>query len=199
MDLWGWMGALVQRYGYAGAFLISIFGNFTIFFPVPFTITIYVFGATLDPLILGLVCGLGSALGEFSAYLVGMGGRRVINERYGNRLESAKLLVQRYGMLVIFLFALLPLPDDLILVPMGMLRYDIRKALLAAFFGKVAMCLIVAYAGRFSFVFVRELFESGGLIGGVASVAVLIVLLFLMIRIDWTRFVEAPSDGDSVG
>jgi membrane protein YqaA with SNARE-associated domain len=199
VDLWGWMGALVQRYGYAGAFLISIFGNFTIFFPVPFTITIYVFGATLDPLILGLVCGLGSALGEFSAYLVGMGGRRVINERYGNRLESAKLLVQRYGMLVIFLFALLPLPDDLILVPMGMLRYDIRKALLAAFFGKVAMCLIVAYAGRFSFVFVRELFESGGLIGGVASVAVLIVLLFLMIRIDWTRFVEAPSDGNSVG
>jgi membrane protein YqaA with SNARE-associated domain len=199
VDLWGWMGALVQRYGYAGAFLISIFGNFTIFFPVPFTITIYVFGATLDPLILGLVCGFGSALGEFSAYLVGMGGRHVIDERYGNRLESAKLLVQRYGMLVIFLFALLPLPDDLILVPMGMLRYDIRKALLAASLGKVAMCLIVAYAGRFSFVFVRELFESGGIIGGVASVAALIVLLFLMIRIDWTRFVEAPSEGDSVG
>ncbi len=196
MDLWGWMGKLVQQYGYAGAFLISLFGNFTIFFPVPFTITIYVFGATLDPLLLGVVCGIGSTIGEFSAYLVGMGGRKVLNERYGKRLESAGLLVQRYGMLAIFLFALLPLPDDLILVPMGMLRYDLRKAMLAALLGKLGMCLIVAYAGRLSFDFVRRLFESSGALGGLISVALLAVIIVLMIRVDWTRFVEAPRDGE---
>jgi len=122
------MGNLVATYGYAGAFLISIFGNFTIFFPVPFVLTIYAFGATLNPLILGLVCGLGSTVGEFSAYLIGRGGRRIIDERYGERLESAKLLVQKYGMAVIFVFAVLPLPDDLILIPLGMLRYNLKRA-----------------------------------------------------------------------
>ena len=193
LDVWGWMERFVGSYGYAGAFIISIFGNFTIFFPVPFAITIYAFGATLDPLLLGVVCGLGSTIGEFSAYLVGRGGRELIDERFGRRLEGAKMLVQRYGMLVIFLFAALPLPDDLILIPLGMLRYSLRKALAAAFLGKVVMCTAVAYAGRFSFVIVRDLFESSGALGGVVSVVLLTLLLVAMIKIDWTRFVGEPK------
>ena len=194
MDWWGWMGNLVSQYGYLGAFAISIFGNFTIFFPVPFTITIYVFGATLNPLLLGLVCGVGSTIGEFSAYLIGLGGRRVLDERYGDRLESAKLLVQRYGMAAIFLFALLPLPDDLILVPMGMLRYDLVKAMAAMFVGKTLMCTIVAYAGLFSYDFVMELFSAGGIIGGIASVVLLVIVIVAMIKIDWTRFIKAEAE-----
>lgn len=192
------MGEMVATYGYAGAFLISIFGNFTIFFPVPFTITIYAFGARLNPLLLGLACGLGSTIGEFSAYLVGAGGRKVIEGKYEKRLESAKLLIERYGMAIIFLFALLPLPDDVILIPLGMMRYDLNKALTAAFLGKVAMCTIVAYAGRFSYTFVRDLFESGGIVGGIGSVVLLAIILIAMMRIDWTRFIEPPSTGDAV-
>jgi len=198
IDILGWMEGFVSSYGYAGAFLISIFGNFTIFLPVPFAIVIYAFGAnpSISPLLLGLVCGLGATVGEFTAYLIGRGGRELIDERYGRRLEGAKALVQRYGMLVIFLFAALPLPDDLILIPLGMLRYSLRKALAAAFLGKVAMCTAIAYAGRFSFAFVRDLFEAGGVLGGVASIALLILVLVVMIRIDWTRFIrERPEAG----
>ena len=103
------MGGFIGQYGYFGAFLISVFGNFTIFFPVPFTLTIYAFGSILNPLILGISCGLGSTIGEFSAYLIGWGGRSMLEERYGKRLESAKLLIERYGVLAIFIFAVLPL------------------------------------------------------------------------------------------
>ena len=190
MDVWGWMADLVTNYGYAGAFLISIFGNFTIFFPVPFTITIYAFGATLNPLILGLVCGIGSTVGEFSAYLIGVGGRRVFEGRYEERLESAKRLIQRYGAAIIFLFALLPLPDDVILIPLGVLRYDLKKALGAMFLGKTLMLTFVAYAGRYSYTFVKDIFESGGVFGGVASVALLVIILVAMMKIDWTRFID---------
>jgi membrane protein YqaA with SNARE-associated domain len=189
-DIWGWMGNIVGQYGYLGAFFISIFGNFTIFFPVPFTITIYIFGASLNPLLLGIVCGIGSTIGEFSAYIVGRGGRRVLDKRYGERLESAKLLVQRYGMLVIFLFALLPLPDDLILVPLGMLKYNLKKAMVAMFIGKTLMCTVIAYAGRFSYDFIMEIFKSGGMLGGLASVFLLVLVLIAMVRIDWTKFID---------
>ncbi len=190
MDVWGWMADLVTNYGYAGAFLISIFGNFTIFFPVPFTITIYAFGATLNPLLLGLVCGIGSTIGEASAYLVGMGGRKVIEGRFEERLESAKRLIERYGATIIFIFALLPLPDDVILIPLGVLRYDLKKALGAMFLGKTIMLTFVAYAGRYSYSFVKDIFESGGVFGGVASVALLVVVLVAMMKIDWTRFID---------
>ena len=190
VDVWGWMADIVTQHGYAGAFLISIFGNFTIFFPVPFTITIYAFGATLNPLLLGIVCGLGSTIGEASAYLVGVGGRKVIKGRYEERLESAKRLIQRYGATIIFLFALLPLPDDVILIPLGVLRYDLKKALGAMFLGKTIMLTFVAYAGRYSYTFVKDIFESGGIVGGVASVALLVIILVAMMKIDWTRFID---------
>ncbi len=196
-DIWVWMGDLVASYGYAGAFLISIFGNFTVFFPVPFVLTIYAFGATLNPLMLGLVCGLGSTLGEFSAYLIGRGGRRVINDRYGERLETAKLLVQEYGMAVIFAFAVLPLPDDLILVPLGMLRYSLRKAMAAMLLGKTLMCVAVAYAGRSSYTLIKDIFASSGVLGGLASTLLLAVIVYAMIKIDWAKYMDVNKPESS--
>lgn len=192
-DIWGWMGSFIANYGYAGAFIVSIFGNFTIFFPVPFVVTIYAFGATLNPLVLGLVCGLGSTVGEFSAYFIGRGGRRVLNDRYGERLESAKLLIQEYGVTIIFLFAILPLPDDLILIPLGMLRYNLRKAMVAMLLGKTLMCTLVAYAGRYSYSIVREIFESSGILGGLSSVVLLVLILIVLFKVDWTRFVKLDN------
>jgi len=189
-DIWTWMSSLVATYGYAGAFLISIFGNFTVFFPVPFVITIYAFGATLNPILLGISCGLGSTIGEFSAYLIGRGGRRVIDEKYGKQLETAKLLVQTHGMAIIFWFAVLPLPDDLILIPLGMLKYSLKKAIIAMFAGKLIMCTAVAYAGRYSYSFIKDIFASSGWVGGFASTALLIVVIYAMLKIDWTKFID---------
>jgi len=199
MSILGWMEGLVYSYGYAGAFVVSIFGNFTLFLPIPYALTIYAFGATLDPLLLGVVCGLGSTIGEFSAYLVGRGGRELIENNYGRRLEGAKKLVQRHGMLAIFLFALTPLPDDLILIPLGMLKYSLRKALAAAFLGKVMMCVAIAYAGRFSFVLVRDIFKSGGIWGGIISLVLLVLLIVAMIKIDWTRFIGNAAVEEAAG
>jgi len=193
LDIWAWMNQTVSAYGYAGAFVISIFGNFTVFFPVPYVLTIYAFGATLNPVILGLVCGAGSTFGEFSAYFIGRGGRRVIDERYGERLETAKLLVQRYGMAIIFLFAVLPLPDDLILIPLGMLRYSLKKAMTAMFVGKTIMCTAVAYAGRYSYSFIKDVFASSGLLGGVASTVLLALIVVALLKVDWTKYLDVKT------
>jgi membrane protein YqaA with SNARE-associated domain len=190
VDLWVWMNDLVANYGYMGAFFISTFGNFTVFFPVPFVLTIYAFGATLNPLMLGLVCGLGSTVGEFSAYLIGMGGRRVLHDRYSKQLDTAKKLVEKYGVAIIFLFALLPLPDDLILIPLGMMKFDIKRAIAAMFAGKFLMCTAVAYAGRYSYTIIRDVFASSGWLGGVLSTGLMIVFIYVMLKIDWSKFIE---------
>lgn len=190
VDIWSWMGNLVTTYGYSGAFIISLFGNFTIFFPVPFVLTIYAFGAKLNPLLLGIVCGFGSTIGEFSAYLIGRGGRRVIDDKYGKQLENAKKLIQKFGVFIIFLFAILPLPDDVILIPLGMMKYDLKKAMAAMFTGKTIMCIGIAYAGKYSYTIVRDLFDSSGILGGFLSVLLLIFVIILLLTIDWTKFLE---------
>jgi len=44
---------------------------------------------------------------------------------------------------------------------------------------------------------VKDIFESGGIIGGVASVALLVIILVAMMKIDWTRFID-DSDLKSI-
>jgi len=190
VDIWSWMNNLVATHGYSGAFIISLFGNFTVFFPVPYVVTIYAFGAKLNPLLLGTVCGVGSTIGEFTAYLIGRGGRTLLNDKYGEQLENAKMLIQKYGMAVIFFFAVMPLPDDLILIPLGILRYDLRRAIVAMLLGKLLMCIGVAYAGKYSYSFIKNIFASSGWMGGIVSTVLLALTIYALLKVDWTKLVD---------
>jgi len=196
LDVWTWMTELVTVYGYLGAFLVCTLGNISIFIPIPFAIIVYAFGSTLNPLLLGLVSGLGSTIGEMVSYFLGWGGRKMIESRYGSRLDAAKRLIDRYGALSVFLFALLPLPDDLLLIPLGMMRYDLKKTFIALLLGKTLMCIFLAYAGAFSFSYLRDVFAAGGVVGGVASVVMLVIIIIVMLRIDWAKMLEDKSVTD---
>jgi membrane protein YqaA with SNARE-associated domain len=194
VDLWTWMIELIQTHGYAGAFLVSILGNISIFIPVPFALVIYAFGSILNPLALGIVAGIGSTIGELSAYLIGVGGRKIIQERYGQKLDAIREIIRKYGVVAIFLSALLPIPDDLILIPLGMMRYDIKKTFLAMLTGKTIMCIFLAYAGFYSLSIVKQIGEDTGLTGIVASAIVLIVIIVAMLKIDWVKIAEVAED-----
>jgi uncharacterized membrane protein YdjX (TVP38/TMEM64 family) len=190
MDIWAWMMELVTSYGYLGAFLVCIMGNISIFLPIPFALIVYAFGATLNPLLLGLVSGLGSTIGEMASYFLGWGGRKVIENRYGSRLDAVEKLIERYGALSVFLFALLPIPDDLLLIPLGMMKYDIKKTFFAMLLGKTIMCLFLAYAGAFSLNYMKDIFSSGGVFSGVLSVILLVLIIIAMLKIDWVKMLE---------
>jgi membrane protein YqaA with SNARE-associated domain len=59
---------------------------------------------------------IGQRAREFSSYFIGKGGSRIIMERYGRQVSVIKRLLERHGAFLVFLFALTPLPDDLLLV-----------------------------------------------------------------------------------
>ena len=183
MNLLSWMEWFARTYGYLGAFIVSIFGSLTIVFPIPYTTMIYMLGSVLNPILLGAVCGAGSTIGEMSAYLVGLGGKKLLKKRYGERLEAARRLFERFGAVIIFIFALLPLPDDLILIPLGMMGYSLKTVMVACFLGKVAMGIIVAVGGRLSYEAVSMVFGGGGLWTTVATAALLAVFVLSLIHI----------------
>ena len=187
------MTELVTVYGYLGAFLVCILGNISILMPIPFALVVYAFGSTLNPLLLGLVSGLGSAIGEMVSYLLGWGGRKMIESRYGSRLDAVEKLIDRYGALTVFIVALLPIPDDLLLIPLGMMKYDIKKTFIAMLLGKTLLCISLAYAGAFSFSYLRDVFAAGGIVGEVASLILLAVIIIAMLKIDWAKMLEDKS------
>jgi membrane protein DedA with SNARE-associated domain len=102
-----------------------------------------------------------------------------------------RALIDRYGMLLVLLFALLPLPDDVLLVPLGMIKYNLWKLVSAMFLGKTLMCLAISYAGFYSYGSIMELFESGGTLGVVASLALLALVIVAVLRFDWEGLLDS--------
>ena len=198
------MESLALQYGYFGIFLISLVGALSIIFPIPYTVIIFTLGGTFEPLWIALAAGMGSAVGEFSGYLIGFGGRRVISEKYKKKMEFLMRLFDRFGPIMIFLFALTPLPDDLLFIPLGVIRYSLARAFIPALIGKICMNFIVAYSGRFSIQIIRDIFgvESGwisALIGMVLAIVLLIFVFVIMFKVDWEKLFEKymAKDEDS--
>ena len=196
-DIINWMQNLSIQYGYFGIFLISLFGAMSIFFPIPYTVVIFTIGGikVFEPVWVAVAAGIGSTVGEFSGYLIGFGGRKAISEKYQKKMDFLMKLFKKFGSVIIFLFALTPLPDDLLFIPLGVMRYGIIRALVPALIGKVLMNLIIAYSGRFSVQIIRDIFgvESdwvSALIGMVLAIVLLIVVLVAMFKLDWEKYFE---------
>jgi len=178
------------QYGYLGVFIISFVGSVSIVFPVPYTIVIYLLGAVLDPFFVAVSGGLGSALGEFSGYVLGYYGRTVVSEERQQKMNYMVKVFDRYGPVAIFLFALTPLPDDLLFIPLGVMRYAFWKAFIPALLGKTLMTFILAYSGQQSIAIIETLFAGSGLLGTVVTSALLILIIVAMIKIDWEKLFE---------
>jgi membrane protein YqaA with SNARE-associated domain len=137
-------------YGYPAVFAISLIGNATIILPAPSMAVVFGVGGALDPVLVGVVAGLGSALGEMTGYLAGVGGRAVIeNREIYNRIEG---WMHRRGLLVIFLLALLPNPVfDVGGMIAGAMKMPAWQFLLAAWAGKGIRLVILALGGQYFF------------------------------------------------
>lgn len=189
-DLIQYLLSLVENYGYLGAFIGSLLGNITIALPTPYAFLISALGSTLNPFILGLVCGIGSTLGEVLSYSIGYASRSALNDKQKERLLIVKQLIEKYGAWVIILFAITPLPDDIILVPMGMIKYDAKKVISSLLIGKTILTLFLAYAGHYGIEFLGKVFTSSGWYGVFLSLLLLLVVIILMLKIDWEKMIE---------
>lgn len=185
-----WMLQFANQFGYLGVFVISFIGSISVVFPLPYTIIIPLLGTILDPFFVAISGGLGSALGEFSGYVLGYTGRAVVSEKRRKNMSYMVKLFDRYGPIAVFLFALTPLPDDLLFIPLGIMRYPFLRAFIPALLGKTLMTFVLAYVGQQYFELVEALFGGSGWIGTVITTALLIIVIVAMVKIDWEKLFE---------
>ena len=189
-DVLRFLLSLVERYGYFGAFLGSILGNITIALPTPYAFLITALGTNLNPFILGLVSGLGATIGELSSYGFRLIGRKALNTQQLRNLESVKRLVEKYGFFTIILFAVTPLPDDLLVIPLGVMGYDFKVLVVSLWIGKTVLALGLAYAGFYGFDYLSTLYESMGWGSVIVSVLLLGVIVYTLLKFNWSKIVD---------
>lgn len=146
----------LKDWGYLGIFLLAAAGSATIVLPTPSNFAIFGSGALLDPvlgipapLMVGLVAGLGDALGEFSGYGLGFAGAETVRSQKVYRLFEGWMA--RHGMLTIFALCTFPNPlFDLAGAAAGASRMPPARFFIATLGGKIVKDLFLAYGGSFS-------------------------------------------------
>ncbi len=185
---------IIATYGYIGFFIVSFIATLTVILPVPYLILIYFAGSTqqFNPAFIGLASGLGAALGELWLYFVGRGGRRLLSENYRQRVEKLRRLIESYGVfLIVFIFAVTPLPDDLIYPLLGILKIDLKRIFIAAFLGKTLLSVFIAYAGYYSYEAVLSYIgEEMSIWASIIILVMAFVLTYVILKIDWDKYVK---------
>jgi membrane protein DedA with SNARE-associated domain len=183
-----WMHSVALQFGYFGVFLISFIGTVAIIIPVPYTLIILLLGMeNWDPVLLTISGGLGSATGEFAGYLLGYYGRRIISTERQRKMDYLLKLFGKWSPVAIFVFALTPLPDDLLFIPLGILRYSPFRAFIPALMGKLLMCYLLASLGKVYGNILSALFGNEEWIGALITGILLAVVIFILYRVDWEK------------
>jgi len=136
----------LKQFGYLGAFFISVILNATLILPAGNFVIIATLGHALpSPILVGLVGGLGAAIGEITGYVAGYSGQSMIQRRkVYQRLER---WVKKWGTLTIFLLSIAPLFFDLAGLAAGALRFPFWKFFIATWLGRTILYIGIAWAG----------------------------------------------------
>lgn len=196
-DITNWLIGIALRYGYFGIFIVSLLSGISIFFPVPDTLVIFALAGLkagntwdFDILVIAAVAAMGAAIGELSGYPIGFGGRETVIKKHRKKIEFLERVFRKFGSVAIFAFAFTPLPDDLIFIPLGMMRYSVVKALIPAFIGKFCMYLVVASAGRFLVPGFAEFFGADDWLDVLVIMLLGIIAAILMFKVDWEKYLD---------
>ena len=177
--------SMAYGYGYAGGFLVSILGGTTII-PVPSLLVIFTLGGVLNPVFgpeyvgpvyVGLVAGLGEAVGGITVYLTGAGGGAIwsrlqareqaiyeqprpgydivtpvqskLHSRWQTMYDRLARSIGRGGssLLVFVVSAMVFSPYYFAGLAAGSLHMGLRRFFLLSLAGKTVKGLIVAYTG----------------------------------------------------
>ena len=134
---------LVANYGYVGIFITAVVSGFNLIVPVPAIAFLPLFltsGLSFVPTI--LLITLGTTIADIAAYFLGKAGPHVIHYSFEDGvLRKLERIRERYRwapMTVLFLFAsFAPLPNEILLVPMGLLGYRFARIVPIAIAGNL--------------------------------------------------------------
>jgi membrane protein DedA with SNARE-associated domain len=202
--------------------IICFLGSASIGFPIPFPFVLFSLSNSvywnyynnglevaqilqtstfwLEILGIALIGGLGSALGESTGYAVGYGTKKLAEQKGSTLLNNVdgfgKLILEneKRAPFYIFLFALTPLPDDILFLPLGMIKYPFWKCILPGWLGKSFTTLFYCCWPIFvALGFVAQGIQTNNTSSIITEAILLLVtitVMFFIMTFNWPKYLE---------
>lgn len=137
---------------------------------------------------IGFLIALGAASAKSVHYFVTFFIGRFIGEKRRKRLEAAGLKIKKWAALALFVVAATPLPDEPVIIPLGLLRYNPAKFYLAYFLGKLVIAVAGAYLGTFAKGIFASVTSQEVLI--TISITLTILVTAVLLKVDVEKIAE---------
>jgi membrane protein YqaA with SNARE-associated domain len=142
--------------------------------------------------IIGFIIALGAALAKGIHYMVTFFVSGRLSQKRQARLNSDANKIRKWAFPLLFIVAASPLPDEPVVIPLGLMKYSPVKFFSAYFLGKLIITLAGAFIGQEA----NNLF-SGWLSPGqifaasiIVSIVLTVVITILLLKVDLGKLAE---------
>jgi uncharacterized membrane protein YdjX (TVP38/TMEM64 family) len=142
--------------------------------------------------IIGLIIALGAALAKGIHYMVTFFVSGRLSQKRQARLNSDANKIRKWAFPLLFIVAASPLPDEPVVIPLGLMKYSPAKFFSAYFLGKLIITLAGAFIGQ----------EANNLFSGwlspeqifvasiIVSIVLTIVITVILLKVDLGKLAE---------
>lgn len=154
-------------------------------------LTIDALGFDANPFILfslGFLVALGVTLAKSIHYIITFFASKHLSEKRRQRLDSEAKKVNRWAFLLLFAAASTPIPDEPVVIPLGLMKYNPAKFFVAFFLGKLTIAVPGAFLGNWTKQTFSEWLSPEIMI--VLSIVLTIVITYVMLKVDLGKLAE---------
>ncbi len=142
----------ILQYGYVGFFVSAFIGGFNLIVPISHIIFVVPFlSAGLNPWTLILIGALGTTLADTLGYFIGRTGEMSFSKYLARFKIWGEKVINKYpkfAPVILFLWAsFVPLPNELLVIPAGIVRYKFKKIIVIVFLGNLVFNLLAVKVG----------------------------------------------------
>jgi membrane protein DedA with SNARE-associated domain len=141
-----------------------------------------------DPLSIGVLVALGATCAKLIHYTISFFVGQHVGEKRRKRLEATAAKTRRWAALAVFVAAVTPIPDDPVIIPLGLMKYSPARFAVFYFAGKALVTVIGAFLGGFG-----EQLLSGyvsQVVLAIISIALTITITVVLLKIDLSQITE---------
>jgi membrane protein DedA with SNARE-associated domain len=183
---------------YINILIVSFITSIILFVPIPYVPVLIAtsFNEKLDPNLIALISTVGVTAGRSIIFLASYYGRKILKDRTKEKMIPLQRLLMRYGWIGAFISAITPFPpDDMIIILLGIAKYNPLKFVIANFAGKlIANMAVVWGAILMGKPLIEQIFAQSQsplllIVISAISVASVVLIIYSLIKVDWAKII----------
>jgi membrane protein YqaA with SNARE-associated domain len=131
---------------------------------------------------IGFLIAFAAALAKGIHYMITFFVSGHLSERNRQRLDTEAGKVKRWAFLLLYLVAATPIPDEPVVIPLGLMKYNPAKFFLSYFLGKITITIAGAFLGSWVETNFLSWLSQEAMIA--ISIALTVIITIILFKVD---------------